>query len=188
MGVQGDPTRQRPTRRPHERGSEYKVSGPAGTPPTVQFPRTASPPERGPGRQTLTALDPQGHPIGQIDFQICHACRHGYIRSIAVALHWQGLGIAREALHHVLALDFGGAYTWSATRQTADGRHFFVALEEETKVVFPPHALQCPHMLTARRTPAEESSDPVPVRTAEQGNAAASGCHRSPTPPVHPCP
>ncbi|GHC89816.1 GNAT family N-acetyltransferase [Streptomyces flavofungini] len=124
------------------------MSGPARL-PTVHFARTAPGMKSGAGRQTLTALDPHDRPVGRLDFQICHTCRRGFIRNIAVAVHWQDRGIAREALHHALAQELRAHYTWSTTRQTSDGRHFFTAMEEETDVAFPANATKCPHIHTS---------------------------------------
>ncbi|MEV0600461.1 GNAT family N-acetyltransferase [Streptomyces sp. NPDC050315] len=98
-----------------------------------------------------------GRVVGRLDYQVCHACRRGYVRNIAVAERWRGRGLAREALHRALApaLD----YRWYTSRQTADGRRFFAAMAEETALAFPAPFLRrgarCPHMTTrrARATP-----------------------------------
>ncbi|WP_189177660.1 GNAT family N-acetyltransferase [Streptomyces lasiicapitis] len=123
------------------------MSGPARL-PAIHFARTAPDMECGAGRQTLTALDPHDRPVGRLDFQICHTCRRGFIRNIAVAAHWQDQGVAREALHHALAQELCPHYAWTKTRQTADGRRFFTAMQEETDVAFPANATKCPHIHT----------------------------------------
>ncbi|WP_425584745.1 hypothetical protein [Streptomyces vastus] len=67
--------------------------------------------------------------------------------SIAVAAHWQGRGLGREAVHTALAPCRD--YEWSTSRQSSQGRMFFSAMEEETDVAFPPRGVRCPHMLLA---------------------------------------
>ncbi|MFC9496912.1 GNAT family N-acetyltransferase [Streptomyces sp. NPDC056982] len=111
-------------------------------PPAVHFERVA---EALPaGRQALTMLDLCDRPVGGLEFQVCHPCRRGYIVNIAVASHWQGQGLARHAVHTVLAPCPG--YAWSTSRQSAEGRRFFAAMADETEVAFPSGGVRCPHM------------------------------------------
>ncbi|MFD9864107.1 GNAT family N-acetyltransferase [Streptomyces alboflavus] len=121
----------------------------------VRFARSASSETSEAGRQTLTALDPDGRLIGQLDFQICHVCRRGLIHNVAVALHWRDQGVAREALHHVLDHQKSTDYAWSTTRQTSDGRRFFATMTGETDLSFPATSARCPHILTERKPEAD---------------------------------
>ncbi|MFI9027736.1 GNAT family N-acetyltransferase [Streptomyces sp. NPDC053560] len=104
------------------------------------------------GRREIGMWDAAGRAVGRLDYQLCHECRRGWIRNIAVAEHWRGHGLAREALHRALAP--AAAYRWYTSRQTADGRRFFAAMAEETAVAFPAPFLargaRCRHM-TCRR-------------------------------------
>ncbi|POX35892.1 N-acetyltransferase, partial [Streptomyces sp. Ru73] len=70
--------------------------------------------------------DAAGRSVGRLEYQLCHECRRGWIANIAVAEHWRGSGLAREALHRALAP--AAAYRWYTSRQTADGRRFFAAM------------------------------------------------------------
>lgn len=96
------------------------------------------------GRQAVTILDHGHRPVGCVEYQVCHLCRLGYISNIAVVGHWQGQGLGRHALHTALAPCTG--YTWSTSRQSAEGRRFFAAIEDETEIEFPPSGVRCPHM------------------------------------------
>ncbi|WP_369215748.1 GNAT family N-acetyltransferase [Streptomyces flavofungini] len=117
------------------------MSGPARG-PEVRFTQAA---EALPGgRRTLTMYDPCGRPVGSLVFRLCHPCRSGYIDSVSVATHWQGRGLGRHALHAALAPAEG--YTWTTSRQSAEGRRFFAAMEDETETAFPPGGTRCPHM------------------------------------------
>ncbi|MGW2224278.1 GNAT family N-acetyltransferase [Streptomyces formicae] len=109
--------------------------------------------------QALTMLDPHNRSIGCLRYQLCHPCRVGHILNIAVAAHWQGQGLARHALHTVLAE--GEGYAWSTSRQSPEGRRFFAAMEEETEIAFPADGARCPHM-----TEGSTLTPPAPRRKA----------------------
>ncbi|MFJ2769226.1 GNAT family N-acetyltransferase [Streptomyces sp. NPDC087300] len=94
--------------------------------------------------RALMMLDPEERPIGCLQYRLCHPCGRGHIVSIAVAAHWQGQGLARHALHTVLAA--GEGYAWSTSRQSPEGRRFFAAMEEETEIAFPAGGARCPHL------------------------------------------
>ncbi|MEU8959911.1 GNAT family N-acetyltransferase [Streptomyces sp. NPDC048518] len=111
-------------------------------PPAVHFERVIETPPA--GRQALTMLDHGDRPVGCLEYQVCHPCRRGYIGNIAVAAHWQGLGLGRHALHTALAPCPG--YTWSTSRQSAEGKRFFTAMADELEIAFPPDGVRCPHM------------------------------------------
>lgn len=104
-----------------------------------------TPADAGADRRLVQALDADGHSVGRLDFQVCRPCRRGYIASIAVER--QGEGIGREAVHLALA-SYPDAYEygWSTSRQSRQGRSFFLAMAEETGVAFLPRAGRCPHM------------------------------------------
>ncbi|AZM57073.1 N-acetyltransferase [Streptomyces sp. WAC 01529] len=94
--------------------------------------------------QAVSILDAAHHPVGCLEYQVCHVCRIGYVANIAVATHWQGQGLGRQALHTAMAPCRG--YAWSTSRQSSEGRRFFAAMEEETEVAFPPAGMRCSHM------------------------------------------
>ncbi|MFF1379380.1 GNAT family N-acetyltransferase [Streptomyces sp. NPDC058308] len=117
------------------------MSSPA-RPPAVHFEHAV---ETAPaGRRALTMLDRSDRPVGCLEYQVCHPCRRGYIGNIAVATHWQGQGLGRHALHTAMAAGVG--YTWSTSRQTAEGKRFFAAMEDELEIAFPACGVRCPHM------------------------------------------
>ncbi|MEV5982539.1 GNAT family N-acetyltransferase [Streptomyces sp. NPDC052114] len=111
--------------------------------PAVHFACVAETPPA--GHRAVLILDSADRAVGRLAYQVCHDCRLGHIGDIAVAAHWQGQGLARHALHTVLAPCPG--YTWSTSRQSAQGRRFFAAMAEETDVPFPPSGVRCPHMV-----------------------------------------
>ncbi|MCX4672226.1 GNAT family N-acetyltransferase [Streptomyces sp. NBC_01381] len=127
--------------REHRENRENRVSRPARE-VAARFERVA---ETLPaGRRAVTMVDIADRSVGRLDYQICHPCRLGYIGNIAVATHWQGQGLGRQALHTALA---GCAdYSWSTSRQSSEGRRFFAAIEDETETAFPPSGVRCPHM------------------------------------------
>jgi hypothetical protein len=96
------------------------------------------------GGHAITMLDPCHRLVGSLKYQVCRLCRMGYIDNIAVAIHWQGQGLARHAVHTALATCAG--YTWSTSRQSSEGRRFFLAMADETEVAFPPAGVRCPHI------------------------------------------
>lgn len=110
---------------------------------TVHF-RLDSTPDAPAGPRVLTFLDADDRTVGQLDHQVCAACSAVFISNIAVASHWQGRGVGREAL--TLLLDLAPDHAWSTSRQSAEGRGFFAALTEETGVTFTDRGRRCPHM------------------------------------------
>lgn len=120
------------------------MTGPA-RPPEVRFERIAAPVPA--GLESIVVRDGAGRAVGRLDFQVCHPCRRGHVAGIVVAVHWQGRGVGRRAVYTALAPCTG--YTWSTSRQSADGRRFFAAMEEETGQGFPACAARCPHMPAA---------------------------------------
>ncbi|MCF3124257.1 N-acetyltransferase [Streptomyces arenae] len=97
------------------------------------------------GHRAVLIRDAADRTVGRLAYQVCHACRLGHISDIAVAVHWQGQGLARHAVHTVLAPC--ADYTWSTSRQSAQGRRFFATMTDETDVPFPPSGVRCPHMV-----------------------------------------
>lgn len=120
------------------------MTGPA-RPPDVHLEHIAAPVPA--GLRSVVARDGEGRAVGQLDYQICHPCRQGHVEGIAVSAPWQGRGVGRGTLHAALAPCTG--YAWSTSRQSADGRRFFAAMEEETDQGFPGTSARCPHMLAA---------------------------------------
>ncbi|MGW1705228.1 GNAT family N-acetyltransferase [Streptomyces sp. NPDC002206] len=120
------------------------MSGPARL-PVVHFERvTADTPA---GRQAVLVREHRERVVGQLEYQVCHPCRLGYIDRISVVGCRQGHGLGREALHTALAPCPG--YAWSTSRQSSVGRKFFLAMAEETDISFPPRGVRCPHMVSA---------------------------------------
>ncbi|MEW2166448.1 GNAT family N-acetyltransferase [Streptomyces sp. NPDC007084] len=111
----------------------------------MRFERIAAPLPA--GLESVVVRDDEGRAVGQLDYQVCHPCRRGHVAGIAVAAPWQGQGVGRRAVHTALAPCTG--YTWSTSRQSADGRRFFAAMAEETDQNFQACAARCPHMLAA---------------------------------------
>ncbi|MFI6091277.1 N-acetyltransferase [Streptomyces sp. NPDC051218] len=101
------------------------------------------------GRHVITLQDGDGRHIGHLDYQVCHPCGAAHVNTIAIAGHWQGMGLGREALHR--ATDPWPAYAWTTSRQSADGRKFFAAMAEETGLDFAPGAVECPHITAPPR-------------------------------------
>ncbi|MDI3387842.1 N-acetyltransferase [Streptomyces sp. B-S-A8] len=99
------------------------------------------------GPRVLTFLDADERTVGQLDHQTCAACAAVFVANIAVATHWQGRGVGREAL--TLVADRAPGYRWSTSRQSAEGRGFFAALAEETGIEFVERGSRCPHMTGA---------------------------------------
>ncbi|MFM9370006.1 GNAT family N-acetyltransferase [Streptomyces sp. Da 82-17] len=110
---------------------------------TVHF-RLAVDPDVPAGPRFLTFFDAEERPVGQLDHQVCAECSAVYVASIAVATHWQGRGVGREAL--TLVADLAPGYSWATSRQSAQGRGFFAALAEETGIDFVERGKRCPHM------------------------------------------
>ncbi|NBE53272.1 GNAT family N-acetyltransferase [Streptomyces boluensis] len=98
------------------------------------------------GPRVLVFLDADDRTVGQLDHQVCGVCSAAFVRNIAVASHWQGRGVGREAL--TLLLDLAPGHRWSTSRQSTEGRGFFAALAEETGVDFVERGGRCPHMST----------------------------------------
>ncbi|MDQ8708194.1 N-acetyltransferase [Streptomyces sp. LHD-70] len=96
------------------------------------------------GIRVLHAMDADGRIVGNLDYQLCATCQVGFVSNIAVATHWQGRGVGRDALS--LILDGADGYHWTTSRQSAQGRRFFAALADETGLEFVERGERCGHM------------------------------------------
>ncbi|MDQ8703944.1 N-acetyltransferase [Streptomyces sp. LHD-70] len=108
------------------------------------------------GPRVLMFLDADERTVGQLDHQTCAVCAAVFVANIAVATHWQGRGVGREAL--TLIADRAPGYHWSTSRQSAQGRGFFAALSEETGIEFTERGKRCAHMSGALESGASGAS------------------------------
>lgn len=142
-----------------------------------------TPADAGADRRLIQALDADGHSVGRLDFQVCRPCGRGHITNIAVER--QGEGIGREVVHLALA-SYPDAYEygWSTSRQSRQGRAFFLAMAEETGVAFLPRAGRCTHMGRTRSrvgllrlvSPGAEWRVVCPQRTDQEHRGESGRC------------
>ncbi|MDI3409361.1 GNAT family N-acetyltransferase [Streptomyces cavernicola] len=131
-------------RRPTPEGGAVRFRFTAPTAPTRPKPPAAPAALTAPTDvRVLVAVGPDDQLVGHLDYRLCAVCRSGFISNIAVATHWQGRGVGREALSLLLACAPG--YSWGTSRQSAQGRGFFGAMRAETGVDFTDRAEPCGH-------------------------------------------
>jgi GNAT superfamily N-acetyltransferase len=73
------------------------------------------------GHRRITMLTwRDGLDVGVLDYQLCHACRTGYVNKISIAPEFQRRGLGRRAISYALAR--GRGYTWGTSGQSDEGQ------------------------------------------------------------------
>lgn len=119
------------------------------------------PPAQPAGREQMQVTRADGYDFARLDWQVCEACRTGFVIAVRVTDEYQGRGYAGRMLRYALRGREG--YAWTTTVQKPMGRVFFQRMSRSTGVQFGDgrKPFLCPHMRTAHGLPG--AAQPLPA-------------------------
>ncbi|WP_344436775.1 hypothetical protein [Streptomyces luteosporeus] len=120
-----------------------------------------APPVTPAGAQRLRVCRPEdGYDFARLEWRACAQCRLGLVSQIRVTAAYRGRRYATRML--LRAVHGCEEYTWSTTRQSAQGLRFFPVAGAAVGVEFSPRACQCDHMRSASALPGRERAEAAP--------------------------